>query len=1303
MVLSKEKEPEEIQDLSGDGSNALILPGSRKNKSKEKEKGLKRKKEAPALSKNKQRKLRKLEEEKKQKLLQAKSIELLGKYKISDGAYSLLHSSGTIGQVETIKEKRRRAVQYSKAGLEVPEEISIFKKGINMDYYNENFVDRQYDLPIENMIEGSVRVSSMIEDGSLLPGLKACNTAGVHDSKATILVGEEQSIKIKKSDVKNQLESEQQEMESQKSYETSPVVLSTSKVEGEDRKSDNQKSEVCPPVMAPDKILNKENQNLEHKKSVVIAPVVVRVSRPPEIEEKRRDLPIIMMEQEIMEAINENSVVILCGETGCGKTTQVPQFLYEAGFGSSNHLDKRGMIGVTQPRRVAVLSTARRVSVELGLHLGREVGFQVRHDRMIGKDSSIKFMTDGILLRELQSDILLKRYSVIILDEAHERSLNTDILIGMLSRIIKARQELFEEQQHKICSGASIPLDKQITKLKLILMSATLRVEDFISNKKLFDTAPPVIEVPVRQFPVTIHFSKNTREDYLGQAYKKVLSIHKRLPEGGILVFVTGQREVDYLCKKLRKVSRRLDDKKAKGVEGIVQPVDADVDGIKEISEAFDGENCTPEHQDDSSYDGGNHFPDTDFDSSGSELDCEIDSDSEEEEDPITFHAPETDSNKVLDLLRDEESLSFLKASFDALGSKGTKLSAEETTTKEELQQKDNSVPACHGGLHVLPLYAMLPASAQLRVFQDVPQSKRLVVVATNVAETSLTIPGIKYVVDTGKVKVKNYCHAIGVASYDVNWISKASAAQRAGRAGRVGPGHCYRLYSSGAYGKEEVFPEFSVPEIVKTPVDGVVLLLKNMGIGKVDNFPFPTSPEKEALVEAEKCLKALQAIDTNSRLTPIGRGMAQYPMSPRHSRMLLTSINLITTHHDRPELTLAYTIAATSALSFPNPFLFHFGEKQEDNAEPVLDKQRAKESFSKFSNPTSDALTVAFALHQFELSGNRVGFCKDNSLHLKTMDDMSKLRKQLLQLVFHNSKSCEEFTWRGGTIEEVERAWWETRPDKNPLKIEEEEAIAQAVCAGWADRVAKRAKFSEIRDLPEEDRKTRAVRYLSCALKEPIYLHRSSSVARSATEFLVYTELVHKKRLYMHGVTTIKPEWLVKYASALCTFSAPLTDPKPFYDPLNDQVFNWVSPSFGLHNWSIPLHSSQIEKKGLRVLVFACALLEGDVLPCLKSAQKYLVGPPSAILRPESQGQTRVGDLLNRMKTGTGMRAVDSRSALREIWCSNPNFLYNEIKNWFQQKYAHMYADYWAQMQREILLEGRELFPKRAKKLSRK
>ncbi|KAI7989853.1 ATP-dependent RNA helicase DEAH13 [Camellia lanceoleosa] len=262
---------------------------------------------------------------------------------------------------------------------------------------------------------------------------------------------------------------------------------------------------------------NGDRRKISRSMRVPTAPVVVHVSRPKEIENKRKDLPIVMMEQEIIEAINENITVIICGETGCGKTTQV-----------------------------------------------------------------------------LQSDFLLKKYSIIILDEAHERSLNTDILIGMLSRVIQQRQIIYEEQQRKVLSGERISPERKISPLKLVLMSATLRVEDFVSGRRIFRDPPPVTEIPTRQYPVTIHFSKRTEiVDYIGQAYKKVLSIHNRLLPGGILVFVTGQREVEYLCQKLRKASKEIVEnsfKRNMGNEVSTASVGnaAEEYDMKEINEAFE-------------------------------------------------------------------------------------------------------------------------------------------------------------------------------------------------------------------------------------------------------------------------------------------------------------------------------------------------------------------------------------------------------------------------------------------------------------------------------------------------------------------------------------------------------------------------------------------------------------------------------------------------------------------------------------------------------------------------------------------
>jgi len=256
----------------------------------------------------------------------------------------------------------------------------------------------------------------------------------------------------------------------------------------------------------------------------------VHVERREEIKESRSKLPIITEEQVIMEKINDNDIVIICGETGSGKTTQVPQFLYEAGYAEDGL-----MVGVTEPRRVAAISMSKRVNDEMNFaEQDAIVSYQIRYEGTSAPSTRIKFMTDGVLLKEVQCDFLLSKYSAIIIDEAHERSVYTDILIGLLSRIVPLR-------------------NKKGNALKLIIMSATLRVEDFTENRRLFERIPPVIKVESRQFPVSIHFNKHTYADYLAEAYRKVCKIHKSLPDGGILLFVTGQQEVNILCSKLRK------------------------------------------------------------------------------------------------------------------------------------------------------------------------------------------------------------------------------------------------------------------------------------------------------------------------------------------------------------------------------------------------------------------------------------------------------------------------------------------------------------------------------------------------------------------------------------------------------------------------------------------------------------------------------------------------------------------------------------------------------------------------------
>ncbi|KAL0459722.1 UNVERIFIED_CONTAM: ATP-dependent RNA helicase DEAH13 [Sesamum latifolium] len=727
-------------------------------------------KKKPKLSKSQKRKLKKLEEEKEKEMLLSKSIETLEKYKIREDVYSLMWSSRNLGQVETVREKRRREVEFAK---------------------------------VERVI---------LHDTSISAGSSENEVCG--DGPVT-------------SDRDGVLSSREAASETNQPSKPEPLQKST--------QSFPQDAEM---IKSMDTIAGGLNYNHENNRDNLssaqnyTAPTVVHVSRPEDVEKQRMGLPIVMMEQEIMEAINENISVIICGETGCGKTTQVPQFLYEAGFGS-NHLTTRGgIIGVTQPRRVAVLATAKRVAYELGHQLGREVGFQVRHDRRVGENCSIKFMTDGILLREVQSDFLLKRYSVIILDEAHERSLNTDILIGMLSRVIQERQREYEKQQKRILAGETIEKDNRIFPLKLVLMSATLRVEDFVSGGRIFRTPPPVIEVPTRQYPVTTHFSKKTE-----------------------IVDYIGQREVEYLCQRLRRASREIVAKVAKGnneASPICKDIPPEENDIKEISEAFDfqgnsGHEITERFSSNMEEDHGDlseDESDVSYDS-GEDSDLEFYSDEENQSEPV-----ESDG-KFSDILGAGGSLASLKTAFEALAGKNASNPPAEvqdvaqtldgglkqsSSTVEENVEKNKGLSA--GPMRVLPLYAMLPASSQLRVFEEVREGERLVVVATNVAETSLTIPGIKYVVDTGREKVKNYNSSNGMETYEIQWISKASASQRAGRAGRTGPGHCYRLYSSAVF--NNLFPDFSSAEISKVPVDGVVLLMKSMNIGKASyNFYF--------------------------------------------------------------------------------------------------------------------------------------------------------------------------------------------------------------------------------------------------------------------------------------------------------------------------------------------------------------------------------------------------------------------------------------------------------------------------------
>ena len=690
----------------------------------------------------------------------------------------------------------------------------------------------------------------------------------------------------------------------------------------------------------------------------------VQVERSSEIQEARFGLPVVAEEQKIMEAIYNNPTVVIWGATGSGKTTQVPQFLYEAGFGNPQS-PTPGMIGVTQPRRVAAVSMAKRVSDELG-GATATASYQIRFESSVSDKTAIKFMTDGILIREIANDFGLLKYSAIIIDEAHERSVNTDILIGMVSRIVDLRASMSKE-------------DPKVTPLKLIIMSATLRIADFMSNSNLFrNGAPPLIKAEGRQYPVSIHFARRTQRDYLEEVYRKVSRGHKKLPPGGMLVFLTGQNEINSMARKLKRAFANRQDAqfsnpkvRIAATEAPLEIEDYDLGGTKSILE--------PDENDDEGA-----FED------------------DNEDDGIEFDVGEP--------------------------------------------------AAASSYVHVLPLYSQLQTKDQLRVFEPPPADSRLIVLATNVAETSLTIPGIRYIFDCGRAKDKKYDQATGVQSFEIGWISKASANQRAGRAGRTGPGHCYRLYSSAVF--ERDFAEHAQPEILRMPVEGVVLQLKSMDLQHVVNFPFPTPPDRKSLAKADRLLTYLGAISGDGKITSIGRELSIYPLSPRYSKMLL-----IGHQHD----CMPYTVAMVAALAVHDVFVpesqlemspltrelesvYSNADRLEDTAREQRRKEynKAHHQFSRNSS-TSDGLKSLKAICAYAYAPDPSSFCAEMFLNPKSLHEASSLRQQLSTIVHTNHPNLIQ-------------TYLPRLPSPTKTQLQ---ALEQILAAAFIDQIALRADLS--------------------------------------------------------------------------------------------------------------------------------------------------------------------------------------------------------------------------------------------------
>lgn len=540
--------------------------------------------------------------------------------------------------------------------------------------------------------------------------------------------------------------------------------------------------------------------------------------------EGRKNLPVYQKMEEFYDVFQKNQIVVMEGQTGSGKTTQIPQFVVYNDLPQM----KGKMVACTQPRRVAAMSVAKRVADEMDVQLGKQVGYSIRFEDMTEQGTTfLKYMTDGMLLREAMNDPRLERYSTIILDEAHERTLATDILMGLLKDIAKRRSDL-----------------------KIIVMSATLDVEKF--QRYFGDGTPggkaPCVKVSGRTFPVETYYTQEPEPNYVDAAIRTVLMIHQAEPVGDVLLFLTGEEEIEDACRRIR-------------AEG------------------------------------------------------------------------------------------------------------------EELTNNGLAGP-----LLVVPLYSSLPPQQQQKIFDTAPVSKdenlpgRKVVISTNIAETSLTIDGIVYVVDPGFFKQKVYNPRIRVESLLVSPISKASAQQRAGRAGRTRPGKCFRLYTQKDFVKE--LEEQTHPEILRSNLANTVLELVKLGIKDLVHFDYMDAPAPETIMRALELLNYLAALDDEGNLTPLGQIMAEFPLDPQLAKMLICS----------PEFRCSNEILSlTAMLSVPNVFV------RPNNARREADMAKAQ-----FTHPDGDHLTMLNVYHAFKSNEQDKNWTWQNFLSQRALSQADNVRSQL-------------------------------------------------------------------------------------------------------------------------------------------------------------------------------------------------------------------------------------------------------------------------------------------------------------------
>ncbi|MCA8995632.1 MAG: ATP-dependent RNA helicase HrpA [Planctomycetaceae bacterium] len=626
-------------------------------------------------------------------------------------------------------------------------------------------------------------------------------------------------------------------------------------------------------------------------------------------------LPISARCDEIVEAIRENQVVVVCGETGSGKSTQLPKLCLDAGQGIA------GMIGHTQPRRLAARSVAARVAEELEGRIGDAVAFKIRFTDTTSPKTYIKLMTDGILLAETQSDTFLNQYDTIIIDEAHERSLNIDFLLGYLKRLLPKRPEL-----------------------RVIITSATIDAERFATFFGTEEAPAPVIEVSGRTYPVEVRYAPPEPDD-------------------------DSDDDVDWLR--------------------------ASADACEEL--AIEGPG-----------------------------------------DILVFMPTERDIREAAKILQGR-------------------------TFSSDSRRPD-----------ILPLFGRLSEKEQNRVFQ--PQSHRRIVIATNVAESSLTVPGIHYVVDTGTARISRFSATSQVQRLPIEAISQASANQRAGRCGRIGPGICVRLYAEADYQGRD---EFTSPEILRTNLASVLLQMKALRLGKIEDYPFLDPPNTSAVRAGLKSLFELGAIDEEENLTDIGRSISRLPVDPRIGRLI---------HAAEDEQCLEEVLIIASALELRDP-----------RDRPLVKQKAADEAHQKFQHESSDFLTL-LKLWDFytdldeKLSGSKLRkACHQNFLSFNRMREWKDLHRQLREIV-------------------------RDRGIKFTPRRDNEEAIHRAILTGLLSNVAMRGDANEY----------------TGAGGQKLFVWPGSVSFDKKPKWIVAAELVETTKRYARCVAPIQPAWIERLAPHL-------------------------------------------------------------------------------------------------------------------------------------------------------------------------